>query len=145
MFIFKGGCSYDYIRGQRSRSMHRASQFSNTGQCPITIIVTNRGGQCNRKKCHLRLFNSIRISLFPSSVKNRILTTLKQEKFSSQFFILFHNLVTKKLQSNPQHKVKHPMCALWSTFISLPQLLWSPVSNQVTFSKKYSILLCYLI
>ena len=43
--------------------MHRASQFSNTGQCAITIIVTNRGGQSNRKKGHSRLFNSIRISL----------------------------------------------------------------------------------
>ena len=35
--------------------MHRASQFSNTGQCAITIIVTNRGGQSNRKKRSLAI------------------------------------------------------------------------------------------
>ena len=43
--------------------MHRASNFSNIGQSVNTIIVTNRGGQSNRKKGHSRLFNSIRISL----------------------------------------------------------------------------------
>ena len=48
--------------------MHRESQFSNTGQCSITIIVTNRGGQSNRKKGHSRLFNLIRISLQQTSV-----------------------------------------------------------------------------
>ena len=57
------GCSYDYIRGLRSRSMHRASNFSNVGQGAINLIVTNRGGQSNRNKGHSRLFNSIRISL----------------------------------------------------------------------------------
>ena len=43
--------------------MHRASNFSNIGQGAITIIVTNRGGQSNRKKVHSRLLNLIRISL----------------------------------------------------------------------------------
>ena len=43
--------------------MHQASNFSNIVQDAINIIVTNRGGQSNRKKGHLRLFNSIRISL----------------------------------------------------------------------------------
>ena len=43
--------------------MHRASNFTNIGQGAITIIVTNRGGQSNRKKGQSRLFNSIRISL----------------------------------------------------------------------------------
>ena len=57
------GCSYDYIRGLRSRSMHRASDFSNVGQGAINVIVTNRGGQSNCNKGHSRLFNSIRISL----------------------------------------------------------------------------------
>ena len=57
------GCSYDYIRGLRSRSMHRASNFSNIGKGTITIIVTIRRGHSNRKKGHSRLFNSIRISL----------------------------------------------------------------------------------
>ena len=45
-------------------TMHRESQNSNTGQCSITITVTNRGGQSNRKKGHSRLINSICISLF---------------------------------------------------------------------------------
>ena len=62
-YICRLGCSYDYIRGLRSRSMHRASNFSNIVQDVINIIVTNRGGQSNRKKAHSRLFNSIRISL----------------------------------------------------------------------------------
>ena len=53
MFIIKGGCNYDYIRGLRSRSMHRASNFLNIGQSAITIIVTNRGGWSNRKRYHL--------------------------------------------------------------------------------------------
>ena len=43
--------------------MHRASNISNIGQGTITIIVTNRGGQSNRKKVHSRLLISIRISL----------------------------------------------------------------------------------
>ena len=43
--------------------MHRALRFLNIGQGANTIIVTNRGGHNNRKKCHSRLLNSIRISL----------------------------------------------------------------------------------
>ena len=56
-------CIYDYNRGQSSRSMHRASTISNIGWGTITIIVTIRGGESNRKKDHSRLLNSIRISL----------------------------------------------------------------------------------
>ena len=64
--ICRLGCSYYFIRGLRSRSMHRASNFSNIVQDPINIIVTNRGDQSNRKKGHSWLLNSIRISLIPS-------------------------------------------------------------------------------
>ena len=47
--------------------MHRVSNISNIGQGVITVIVTNRGVQNNCKKGHLRLLNSIRISLVKSS------------------------------------------------------------------------------
>ena len=60
--------------------MHRALNISNIGQGAITIIVTNRGGQSNRKKGHSRLFNLIRISLMgsPSGLKVKIKVALKR-------------------------------------------------------------------
>ena len=78
--------------------MHRASNISNIGQGTITIIVTNRGGQSNRKKVHSRLLNSIRISLqYTHNYPAQMMT------------IHHHNLVLPPLQTRTYRTFDQPL------------------------------------
>ena len=64
--------------------MHRASTISNIGWGTITIIVSIRGGESNRKKDQSRLLNSIPISLLPSLLPRHCEVTLFLLQFGNR-------------------------------------------------------------